>query len=500
MTFYDYLQKTLAGPAIDTGLYYSGFTKMEVVFKILETPATSSSPFGMVGSITSGGSVAYILGMQSSGKWAFRVGGSSNQVILDDEPVVGHKYDMIMTTSGSSAEISVDGVSQGTFTPGSVTTARKCWLMDFNPGVAARLVKLRMYRCKMWNGETLIRDFVPCVNDLDEPGMYDLVNEVFHGNIGTEAFTVGDDVYTVSFDPNGGMGTMTPQTIHTDTPTALKLNTYTRDDYLFLGWSTTPDGIVQYTNGETVTNLAAPEGSITLYAVWQYVTPTYTIAYSSNGGQGAMAPTVAEINETVSLRLCTFSRVGYTFLGWAGAPGGMVQYTDGQTVTNLAPRDTTIVLYAVWGSVAGFDVVLQTNQSEINKVDKTIRDIATFTGTLRDTTSIIDPVILIECDLGDLIGCNYCTIAIFGRSYFVTNITSVRDGLVEIRCRVDVLSSFAKEIKSNTGVVRRSQSKELYNLYLNDGSLMSYQDPYILTEPFPYGFGGWGFILAVAGD
>lgn len=146
------------------------------------------------------------------------------------------------------------------------------------------------------------------------------------------------------------------------------------------------------------------------------------------------------------------------------------------------------------------DIIMQTNTSENNSVTKQLNTIATYQGTLRDSTSIIDPVFIVEADLANLVNCNYCTIQAFGRSYFVQNITSIRAGLVQISCHVDVLTSFAEEIKANTGIIRRAEKSDLYNLYLNDGSLMSYQDPYILTEPFPSGFGGWGFILAVAGD
>ena len=64
-----------------------------------------------------------------------------------------------------------------------------------------------------------------------------------------------------------------------------------------------------------------------------------------------------------------------------------------------------------------FDVKLQTNNSEHICFDKELSDIATLSGTLRDGSSIIDPVILIEADLSSLTTCNYLTIESFGRSY-----------------------------------------------------------------------------------
>jgi len=147
-----------------------------------------------------------------------------------------------------------------------------------------------------------------------------------------------------------------------------------------------------------------------------------------------------------------------------------------------------------------FNIVLQRNNSENIHVTKDVTDLVNLTGNLRTDTSIINPVFLIECDLSEVADCNYITVPSFNRSYFVTNIVSVRNNLVSFTCHVDVLSSFATQIKANRGIVRRAENKEQYNLYINDGSLVSYQDPYILTEPFPNGFTGLGFILAVAGS
>ena len=145
-----------------------------------------------------------------------------------------------------------------------------------------------------------------------------------------------------------------------------------------------------------------------------------------------------------------------------------------------------------------FDIVLQRNNSERNKVTKDVSDLLTVSGKLKTETSISDPVIMIECDLSAVTGCNYMTIKTFGRSYFVNNIRSIRTGLVEFSCHVDVLSSFAAEIRENTAIVRKQENK--WNLYLNDGSFKIYQNPNILTKSFPSGFTKQEFVLAVAGS
>lgn len=144
-----------------------------------------------------------------------------------------------------------------------------------------------------------------------------------------------------------------------------------------------------------------------------------------------------------------------------------------------------------------FDITLQKMTSEKNAITKTTSDIKKVSGVLKDTTSIIDPIIMIEIDLADVIDCNYLIIPKFGRSYFVNNIRSVRQGLVEFTCHVDVLSSWAKELKTNSAIVRRNEKK--WNLYLNDGTFKIYQNPNVLTKAFPSGFTTQEFVLAVAG-
>lgn len=145
-----------------------------------------------------------------------------------------------------------------------------------------------------------------------------------------------------------------------------------------------------------------------------------------------------------------------------------------------------------------FNITLQRNNSERNRLKKEISDLMTVSGNLKAETSIIDPIIMIECDLSAVTGCNYMTIPNFGRSYFVNNIRSIRTGLVEFSCHVDVLSSFASEIRGNIAIVRKQENN--WNLYLNDGSFKVYQNPNILTKAFPSGFTTQEFVLAVAGS
>lgn len=159
-----------------------------------------------------------------------------------------------------------------------------------------------------------------------------------------------------------------------------------------------------------------------------------------------------------------------------------------------------------------FSISLYKMQSPANKVDKDISFlIQTVNGTLRAGCSVIDPVIVIETDDNALWkkGLNYAYIEEFGRYYYVTNIISVPGTIArsssnvylwELHMHVDVLMSFKDEILAQTAIVARQESK--YNLYLDDGSFMTYQNPKIQTKTFSVDgpFETQEFVLVVAGS
>lgn len=145
-----------------------------------------------------------------------------------------------------------------------------------------------------------------------------------------------------------------------------------------------------------------------------------------------------------------------------------------------------------------FQITLQRNNSEKIRVDKDVVDITVIDGVLKDQTSLTDPVILFQGDLTVMRSVNYMTIPVFGRSYFVSNPTVVRTGLIQFSAHVDVISSFKTAIRANKAIVHKQERD--WNLYLNDGSFKVYQNPMVLTRLFPSGFTTQEFVLAVAGS
>ncbi len=73
--------------------------------------------------------------------------------------------------------------------------------------------------------------------------------------------------YSITFETinGGGEGKMNSQTIESGNFSLLNINKFTSNENSFLGWSSTPNGNVEYANGASFT---MGSGDVILYAVW----------------------------------------------------------------------------------------------------------------------------------------------------------------------------------------------------------------------------------------
>ena len=144
----------------------------------------------------------------------------------------------------------------------------------------------------------------------------------------------------------------------------------------------------------------------------------------------------------------------------------------------------------------GFTITLMNNQEELNKIKKHPSSVLTVVGNLREESSIIDPVIIIEYD-GALTGVNYMHIPTFNRYYFITQINSVRTGLWRVCAHCDVLKTYSEGILGCDCVVARNQNN--YNLLLNDSYFKVYSNPRVQIANFPSKFEGESYVLVMKG-
>lgn len=143
------------------------------------------------------------------------------------------------------------------------------------------------------------------------------------------------------------------------------------------------------------------------------------------------------------------------------------------------------------------NLTLYVNNSEKNKIGKNLTNDFPLSGTLRDVTNIINPVILIE--LNEIGNYNYCYIPDFKRYYFITDITIVRTGLFAISLMVDVLESFQTSIKNLSVILFNTQNVGTNN-YLPSQVFRNNVKSKTDIINFPNGLNDSGeFILITAG-
>ncbi len=158
--------------------------------------------------------------------------------------------------------------------------------------------------------------------------------------------TQAANTVTVSYDGNGGVGTMTPQTVTKGTKVQLKANGFTRDGYTFQNWNTKKDGLgAVYAVGADVT----PYADICFYAQW--ISNSVTVTFDANDGTTARESQAIPRNTATKLNTGVFSRSGYSLLTWnTAADGSGTDYADGQSVT----LSSNITLYAIWSPCITF--------------------------------------------------------------------------------------------------------------------------------------------------
>lgn len=166
----------------------------------------------------------------------------------------------------------------------------------------------------------------------------------------------------ITFDPNGGTGSMAVQNIKMESGKTVPLsaNKFTRTGYVFAGWSTTADGNVEYVDkgqfksyitGED--NVKRGKGPVTLYAVWKKVT---VITLDRNGApektewgaENGQASVEAIYGDAIPMISSRPSRPGYEYQGYYDAKEGGTLYYQWNSVRNWDKDVDKATLYAHW--------------------------------------------------------------------------------------------------------------------------------------------------------
>ncbi|MBP3697665.1 MAG: bacterial Ig-like domain-containing protein [Clostridia bacterium] len=192
--------------------------------------------------------------------------------------------------------------------------------------------------------------------DLTEGNTYRYVVKYYSfSTTGTISFNFGE-VYTVSYNANGGSSAPSSQEKDYGTDLALSSTVPTRTGHTFLGWSTssTATSATYQPGGNFIAN-----ADTNLYAVWK--TNTYTVTFNTNGG------TCSTANKTVTYAstygtLPTPTRIGYTFNGWYTSSSGGAKITSSTDVSITANQ----TLYAQWTEIVLTSISVKTNPSVVS--------------------------------------------------------------------------------------------------------------------------------------
>lgn len=160
---------------------------------------------------------------------------------------------------------------------------------------------------------------------------------------------VSSDV-TVTFDANGGEGTMAAQTL-TEGKGTLTANAFTKEGFRFAGWALSAAGEKVYDDGAAVELTA----DTTLYALWEAEQASLSVHFDGNGYQEAIPDAAIDEDGHVALPTLDSAKfpAGQKYYDWYIV---LADGTLGDRVTASydlsAYRDSGVTLKAQWYSLS----------------------------------------------------------------------------------------------------------------------------------------------------
>ena len=175
--------------------------------------------------------------------------------------------------------------------------------------------------------------------------------DTFSNEGNTTLYAVWEKQVTLSYNANGGSGSMSSQTCAVGEKLTVKSNSFSHSGYYYFNyWSTSSSGGTRYDPGDTITM----NSDVTLYARWYY-DPPYTwetITYKANYPNGTTATYTQDVRSDSSVGIlsaseCGFSTpTGYTWSHWnTNSSGTGTNWYDYETWYGSRGSD---ILYAVW--------------------------------------------------------------------------------------------------------------------------------------------------------
>ena len=169
---------------IDTGVKPSNSTKVDIKFMY-----NSLNGFVYGSRTSSSGSDAHEFIINASGLVFPQFDGQHNEVSSSYNKI-GEEY--ILSNSQSGAYINGNLIKS--YNTATFSSKHSMFLFGLNQNGTVEYRKFigRLYYCKIYNGDTLVRDFVPVIDGSNIACLYDRVEKKCYYNAGTGTFSYGE--------------------------------------------------------------------------------------------------------------------------------------------------------------------------------------------------------------------------------------------------------------------------------------------------------------------
>lgn len=184
-------------------------------------------------------------------------------------PTTGARYDV--DKDKATCRIGTETVTNSS---SSFSSTLNVYLFGCNEGGSfAYPASMRLWSFAIYDNSELVRDFVPAKRSSDGAvGLYDNVTGTFYGNSGTGSFVAGPVVSiadSLTYQPNGGSGSMDQTTGYVGDSVTVAANGFTYEGHSFVTWNTKADGSgVDYA---PLSQYVLTAGADVLYAQWDEV-------------------------------------------------------------------------------------------------------------------------------------------------------------------------------------------------------------------------------------
>lgn len=177
----DYIEVTTSGAYINTDTPNTSNAYFEVDFQYTNTPGSNAGIFGC----SNAGGLDFEI--NSYGGASYAIAGTSTKATFTDTAQQRHKI------KADNTGIYIDGEKATESVNWATGTNLKYYIFAFNlNGTAYCTGNAKIYSVKIWNGATLVKDFVPAVRKSDNVvGLYDQIGDTFYTNAGTGSFIAG---------------------------------------------------------------------------------------------------------------------------------------------------------------------------------------------------------------------------------------------------------------------------------------------------------------------